>query len=145
MYLSICFEEILLVLHKLLSIISFPVSEALLCYFASFLACQQLSPQRINTYLAGVRHMQICWAFQTQGNFLIAPPKASAVQHSVYPPCKGHYSSMGPAAYYTGNSINEICVEPISSFSRCIHVVGSSNILVKLLYPRPHPLTHLSI
>ena len=37
----------------------FPVSEAILCYFASFLANQKLSPQTIKTYLAGIRHMQI--------------------------------------------------------------------------------------
>ena len=37
----------------------FPVSEALLCYYASFLATQQLSPQTIKTYLAAIRYMQI--------------------------------------------------------------------------------------
>ena len=37
----------------------FPVSEAILCYFASYLAAQQLSPQTIKTYLAGIRFMQI--------------------------------------------------------------------------------------
>lgn len=42
------------------SIISpFPVSESILCYFASHLACQKLSPQTIKTYLAGIRHTQI--------------------------------------------------------------------------------------
>ena len=37
----------------------FPVSESLLCYFSSYLACQNLSPQTIKTYLAGIRHTQI--------------------------------------------------------------------------------------
>ena len=37
----------------------FPVSESVLCYFSSFLACQHISPQTIKTYLAGIRHMQI--------------------------------------------------------------------------------------
>ena len=37
----------------------FPVSEALLCYYASFLATQQLSPQTKKTYLAAIRYMQI--------------------------------------------------------------------------------------
>ena len=42
------------------SIVSpFPVSESILCYFASFLGCQQLSPQSIKTYLSGIRHTQI--------------------------------------------------------------------------------------
>ena len=31
----------------------------MLCYFASYLATQNLSPQTIKTYLAGIRHMQI--------------------------------------------------------------------------------------
>lgn len=37
----------------------FPVSESLLCYFASFLAKDRLSPKTIKIYLAGIRHMQI--------------------------------------------------------------------------------------
>lgn len=37
----------------------FPVSEAILCYFASHLATKNLAPQTIKTYLAGIRHMQI--------------------------------------------------------------------------------------
>ena len=39
--------------------IPFPVSEAILCYYATYLAGQQLSPQTIKTYLAGIRHTQI--------------------------------------------------------------------------------------
>ena len=35
------------------------MSESILCYFASYLATQQLTPQTIKTYLAGIRHMQI--------------------------------------------------------------------------------------
>lgn len=37
----------------------FPVSESILCYFASYLAGEKLSPQSIKIYLAGVRNMQI--------------------------------------------------------------------------------------
>ena len=37
----------------------FPVSEAILCYFVSFLANQKLSPQTITFFLAGICHMQI--------------------------------------------------------------------------------------
>ena len=37
----------------------FPVSESLLCYFATHLACQQLSPQTIKVYMAAIRYMQI--------------------------------------------------------------------------------------
>ena len=45
---------------SLYSILSpFPVSEAILCYYATYLACQQLAPRTIKTYLAAIRHMQI--------------------------------------------------------------------------------------
>lgn len=37
----------------------FPVSESILCYFTTYLAGQNLCPQTIKTYLAGVRHMQV--------------------------------------------------------------------------------------
>ena len=37
----------------------FPVSESLLCYFATYLACQHLSPQTVKVYLAAIRYMQI--------------------------------------------------------------------------------------
>ena len=37
----------------------FPVSESLLCYFSTHLACQKLSPQTIKVYLSAIRHMQI--------------------------------------------------------------------------------------
>lgn len=43
--------------HNVLS--PFPVSESILCYFTSYLATQNLSPQTIKTYLAGIRHMQV--------------------------------------------------------------------------------------
>ena len=39
--------------------IPFPVSEAILCYYATYLAGQNLSPQTIKTYLAGIRPTQI--------------------------------------------------------------------------------------
>ena len=45
---------------SLYSIVSpFPVSEALLCYYASFLATQRLTPQTIKTYLSAIRSMQV--------------------------------------------------------------------------------------
>lgn len=45
---------------SLFNIVSpFPVSESILCYFASYLATIHLSPQTIKTYLAGIRHTQI--------------------------------------------------------------------------------------
>lgn len=37
----------------------FPVSEAILFYYSTYLASQQLSPQTIKTYLAGIHHTQI--------------------------------------------------------------------------------------
>lgn len=37
----------------------FPVSGAILCYFATHLACDKLSPQTIKVYLSAIRHMQI--------------------------------------------------------------------------------------
>ena len=45
---------------SLYSILSpFPVSEVMLCYYATYLACQRLAPQTIKTYLAAIRYMQI--------------------------------------------------------------------------------------
>ena len=45
---------------SLYSIVSpFPVSESLLCYYASYLATQRLAPQTIKTYLAAIRYMQV--------------------------------------------------------------------------------------
>ena len=37
----------------------FPLSEQLLCYFASYLATQDLAPQTIKSYLSALRNMQI--------------------------------------------------------------------------------------
>lgn len=38
----------------------FPVSEPLLCYFASFLAASEnISPKSLKVYLSGIRHMQV--------------------------------------------------------------------------------------
>ena len=37
----------------------FPVSEALLCYFAAAMGCERLAPQTIKTYLSAIRYMQI--------------------------------------------------------------------------------------
>ena len=37
----------------------FPVSEPLLCYYASYLATQPLTPQTIKTYLSAIRYMQV--------------------------------------------------------------------------------------
>ena len=47
----------------------FPVSESLLCYFSSYLACQKLSAQTIKTYLAGIRNMQISLGFAEPKEF----------------------------------------------------------------------------
>ena len=45
---------------SLYSIVSpFPVSEALLCYYASFLATQRLTTQTIKTYLSAIHYMQV--------------------------------------------------------------------------------------
>ena len=37
----------------------FPVSENSLCYFATYLACDNLCPQSIIVYLSAIKHMQI--------------------------------------------------------------------------------------
>ena len=59
---------------SLYSIISpFPVSESILCYFSSYLACKTLSPQTIKTYLAGIRHMQIMLGLPEPRAFLSLP------------------------------------------------------------------------
>ena len=47
----------------------FPVSESLLCYFATHLACQQLSPQTVKVYMAAIRHMQITMGLPEQREY----------------------------------------------------------------------------
>ena len=51
----------------------FPVSEALLCYYASFLAIQNLSPQTVKVYLAAIRHMQITMGLPEPREFSSMP------------------------------------------------------------------------
>lgn len=51
----------------------FPVSEPILCYYSSYLACQQLSSQTIKTYLAGIRHTQILLGFPEPREFSSLP------------------------------------------------------------------------
>ena len=51
----------------------FPVSESLLCYFSTYLACQKLSAQTIKTYLAGVRYMQISLGLPEPNEFSSFP------------------------------------------------------------------------
>ena len=46
------------------SVNPFPVSESLLCYFVASLARHGLTPAKIRTYLAGVRHAQIMRGFE---------------------------------------------------------------------------------
>ena len=59
---------------SLYSILSpFPVSEALLCYFSSYLACQHISPQTIKTYLSGIRHTQITLGLPDPRDFSSLP------------------------------------------------------------------------
>ena len=40
-------------------LIPFPVAVNLLCYFATYLACDNVFPQSIKVYLSVIRHMQI--------------------------------------------------------------------------------------
>ena len=62
----------------------------LLCYFASFQACQQLSPQTIKAYLAGVRYMS--WSSRVTAVLLLTPLETSAVWYPAHPttniPCQ---------------------------------------------------------
>ena len=51
----------------------FPVSEAHLCNYASFLAIQKLSPQTIKVYLAAIRHMQITMGLPEPREFSLMP------------------------------------------------------------------------
>ena len=51
----------------------FPVSESLLCYYASYLATDKLSPQTIKVYLAAIRHMQITIGLPEPREFLSLP------------------------------------------------------------------------
>ena len=59
--------------------ISFPISQSVLCYFAAYLGEQGLSYQTIQTYLSGVRFLQI-------GKGLLEPdpmPKLKVVKNGV--------------------------------------------------------------
>ena len=51
----------------------FPVSESLLCYFATHLACQQLSPQTVKVYMAAIRHMQITMGLPEPWEYSLMP------------------------------------------------------------------------
>ena len=51
----------------------FPVSESVLCYFATYLACQRLSPQTIKVYLAAIRYMQITLGLPEPKEYSLMP------------------------------------------------------------------------
>ena len=51
----------------------FPVSEAILCYFATYLGMQGLSPSTIKCYLAGIHHTQITLGFPEPRQFSSLP------------------------------------------------------------------------
>ena len=70
----------------------FPFSEAILCYFASYLACQHLSPQTIKTYLAGIRHTQITLGLPEPRQFS-SLPRLRLVQSGI----QRSYSQHSPA------------------------------------------------
>ena len=60
----------------------FPVSGDILCYFASYLAVQGLSPQTIKVYLSGIRHMQITIGLQDPKEFS-SMPRLKLVQSGI--------------------------------------------------------------
>ena len=63
----------------------FPVSESLLCYFATYLACQHLSPQTVKVYLAAIWHMQITLGLPEPKEYSSMPRLRlvqSGIQHS---------------------------------------------------------------
>ena len=65
---------------------SFPITEQTLCYFATYLASLNLSPQTIRTYLAAVRNMHISLGFpdpRDQSSFS-AIAEAGAGRYSVH-------------------------------------------------------------
>ncbi len=69
------------------------MSEALLCYFASFLACQKLSPQTIKTYLAGVRYIQVVLGLPEPRHFSSLPRLKlvqSGIQRAHLETCQGN-------------------------------------------------------
>ena len=51
----------------------FPVSEAILCYFTTYLGMQGLSPSTIKCYLAGIHHSQITLGFLEPRQFSSLP------------------------------------------------------------------------
>ena len=49
------------------------MSEAILCYLSTYMACQGLSPQTIKVYLAGIRYMQISLGLTDPKEFISMP------------------------------------------------------------------------
>ena len=60
----------------------FPVSESLLCYFSTHLACQKQSSQNIKVYLLAIRHMQITLGLPEPQGFS-AMPRLRLVQSGI--------------------------------------------------------------
>ena len=89
-----------------------------------FLACQNLTPQTIKTYLAGIRHMQI-----TLG--LPEPVEISSSQNTTLS-CSTETNKQSHS--FTDNTCNttkaKILLGSIQCLSRCCYVVGSSSLLL---------------
>ena len=51
----------------------FPVSESVLCYFATYLACQNLSPQTVKVYLVAIWYMQITLGLPEPKEYSLLP------------------------------------------------------------------------
>ena len=62
----------------------FPVSESLLCYYASYLVTDKLSPQTIKVYLAAIRYMQITMGLPEPREFS-SLPRLRLVQAGIQP------------------------------------------------------------
>ena len=61
----------------------FPVSESVLCYFATYLACKHLSPQTVKVYLEAIQHMQIMLGLPEPQEYSLIPRlRLSGIQRS---------------------------------------------------------------
>ena len=76
----------------------FPVTEAILCYFSTHIACQSISPQTIKVYLAGIWHVLIfiglpnpkkitsmpCLCIVQSGIQCYVTPKSQAIRLNIF-------------------------------------------------------------
>ena len=100
------------------------MSESMLCYFSTHLACKKLSSQTIKAYLSAIRHMQITLGLPEPREF--STPSAGSIWNSA-DMCKPTDSYQSSIASYPNNSVEvERTLDPPQIRHRYSYVVGGS-------------------